>query len=262
MIFALAVPANARITQGPCTGGVTYVDTLQVIDADAPLSPTIEVPLKGRLEYTGALNQPAPASPVRYEGGVFVEFMTGSWAAATWGPATSVEVIAGGLYSYDVPSWAPKGSGAIPVEAFHDHNGTICRAKFNVALIGSPWGPVLIVVLIGAVVFMLAMLGAAFNRPAKGRGRPILGIAAGFFFGLFLGAALFLLGLIDLDSPFIVVLPFLLAFLGLVLALWGPFGSAPPPPTATTSMDVGHGTTGSDGSPAGDSAGGDATTEG
>ncbi len=242
MVFAVTVPANALITQGPCTGSVTYFDTNQVIDASAPLSPTIEVPLSGRLEYSGALNMPAPTSEVPYEGGVFVEFLTGSWAAATWGRALSAEVVAGGLYSYDVPSWAPKGTGAIPVVAFHDHNGTICRAKFNVALIGSPWGPVSVVVLIGMVLFMLAMLGAAFNRPAKGRGRPILGVVAGFLFGAFLGAALFLFGLIDLDSPFLVVLPFLLAFLGLVLALWGPFGGNAPVPTATTSMDVGHAT--------------------
>lgn len=255
MIFAVMVPAKALITQGPCTGSVRYLDTNQVIDATAPLSPTIEIPLAGRLEYAGALNQPPPGTEVPYEGGVFVLFLTGSWAAATWGPAASDEVVAGGLYTYDVPSWAPRGTGAIPVEAFHDHNGTICRARFNVALVGSPWGPVSIVVLIGTVLFMLVMLGAAFNRPAKGRGRPILGVVAGFLFGAFLGAALFLFGLIDLDSPFLTVLPFLLAFVGLALALWGPFGSTPPAaPTATTSMDVGHGEA-DGGSSSGDDAG-------
>jgi uncharacterized membrane protein YgcG len=259
MVFALAVPANALITQGPCTGNVKYIDTNQVIDATAPLSPTIEVPLAGRLEYSGALNLPAPDTEVAYEGGVFVEFMSGSWAAATWGPALTMEVVAGGLYTYDVPSWAPKGTGAIPVVAFHDHNGTICRAKFNVALIGSPWGPVSIVVLIGAVLFMLAMLGAAFNRPDKGRGRPVLGVVAGFLFGAFLGAALFLFGLIDLDSPFLAILPFLLAFLGLVLALWGPFGSNPTAPTPTTSMDVGTAAAGSGPTAVSDTGGGDSS---
>lgn len=241
LMFALMAPANALITQGRCTGSVTYVDTNQTIDANAPLSPTIEVPLAGRLDYRGELNLPAPATEVRYDGGVFVEFLTGSWAAATWGPALTMEVVAGGLYTYEVPSWAPKGTGAIPVVAFHDHNGTICRAEFNVALIGSSWGPVSILALVGTGVFAAAMIGAGFNRPDKGRGRPILGVVAGFFFGLFLGASLFLFGLIDLDSPFLVVLPFLLAFVGLVFALWAPFGAKPPAaPTATTSMDVGH----------------------
>ena len=56
-----------------------------------------------------------------------------------------------------------------------------------------------------------------------------------------LPASLFLFGLLDLDSPVLVILPFLLAFAGLFLALWGPFGAkAPSGPTATTSMDVGH----------------------
>jgi hypothetical protein len=263
MIFAVAVPANALITQGPCTGAVRYLDTNQVIDADDPLSPTIEVPGTGRLEYAGALNLPPPDQEVPYDGGVWVLFATGSWAAATWGPAATQDVEAGGLYTYEVPSWVPKGTGAIPVEVFHDHNGTICRARLNVALIGSPWGPVSIVVLIGAVLFMLAMLGAGFNRPAKGRGRPILGVVSGFLFGAFLGAALFLFGLINLESPFLVVLPFLLAFVGLILALWGPFGSSPPaPPTATTSMDVGHGDASSESASGSDGGSGEATTGG
>jgi len=243
MIFGAAVPANAFITQGPCDGSVTYLDTNQTIEADAPLSPTIEVPLSGQLDYRGAIAPTVADGEVPYEGGVYVEFWTGSWAAATWGRALTDEFVAGGLYSYDVPSWAPKGSGAIPVVAIHDHNGTICRAEFNVALVGSPWGPVSIVVLIGAVLFMLAMLGAAFNRPDKGRGRPILGLVTGFLFGLLFGAALFLFALIDLESPFLVVLPLLMAFLGLVLALWGPFGTGSTTPTATTSMDVGSGDT-------------------
>jgi len=56
------------------------------------------------------------------------------------------------------------------------------------------------------------------------RGRPTLGVISGFMFGLFLGPALFLWGVIPLHSNLMVILPFLGIALGLVMAWWAPFG--------------------------------------
>lgn len=67
------------------------------------------------------------------------------------------------------------------------------------------------------------------------KGHPILGIISGFLFGLFLGIALFLYGVLPLNSSWLWILPLLGILLGLVMAAWAPFGKVPEPaPTATT----------------------------
>lgn len=69
------------------------------------------------------------------------------------------------------------------------------------------------------------------------KGHPILGIISGFLFGLFLGIALFLYGVLPLNSSWLWILPLLGILLGLVMAAWAPFGKGPEPapaPTATT----------------------------
>lgn len=57
------------------------------------------------------------------------------------------------------------------------------------------------------------------------KGRPILGVMSGFFFGLFGGMALFLYGVIPLHSSLLWILPLLGILLGLILAAWAPFGA-------------------------------------
>jgi hypothetical protein len=56
------------------------------------------------------------------------------------------------------------------------------------------------------------------------RGRPALGVIAGFLFGLFLGIDLLAVGVVPLDSALLTVLPFLGLVVGLALALWAPLG--------------------------------------
>jgi len=66
------------------------------------------------------------------------------------------------------------------------------------------------------------------------KGRPFLGLISGFFFGLFGAAALFLFGVIPLDSPLIWILPIVGIVLGLFMATLAPFGSGASPQAATT----------------------------
>jgi len=61
------------------------------------------------------------------------------------------------------------------------------------------------------------------------KGRPILGIVAGFLFGLFGGVTLVLYGAIPLNSDLIWILPLLGLLVGLILAAWAPFGKGPQP---------------------------------
>ena len=77
------------------------------------------------------------------------------------------------------------------------------------------------------------------------KGRPILGVISGFFFGLFLGATLWLWGVLPLNSDFLLILPILGIVLGLVMAWWAPFGKskepevASPPPTEPSQPEPG-----------------------
>lgn len=67
----------------------------------------------------------------------------------------------------------------------------------------------------------------------KQRGRPVLGAFSGFFFGLFVGLDLLLLGVIPLDSVVLTAAPVVGLVLGIALARWAPIGrSRPSAPTA------------------------------
>jgi hypothetical protein len=68
------------------------------------------------------------------------------------------------------------------------------------------------------------------------KGHPILGIISGFLFGLFLGIALFLYGVIPLSSMWLWILPLLGILLGLIMAAWAPFGRGPEPAPAATTL--------------------------
>ncbi len=56
----------------------------------------------------------------------------------------------------------------------------------------------------------------------RAKGRPVLGAFSGFFLGLFLAFDLFLLKVIASDSGLFVVLPIVLALVGIALGLAAP----------------------------------------
>jgi len=75
------------------------------------------------------------------------------------------------------------------------------------------------------------------------KGRPFLGMISGFFFGLFGGIALFLFGVIPLDSNLLWILPIGGVVLGLLMATWAPFGTGrtdPEPPGTIEDPAIGH----------------------
>ncbi len=57
------------------------------------------------------------------------------------------------------------------------------------------------------------------------RGRPVLGVFAGFFFGLFLALTLVLAGVLPLNSVLVSALPFAGVVYGLLMAKAAPFGT-------------------------------------
>jgi len=59
------------------------------------------------------------------------------------------------------------------------------------------------------------------------RGRPVLGVICGFFFGLFVAVLLQQLSIRPLDSVGLIGFPVVGVVLGLVLAAAAPFGRSP-----------------------------------
>ena len=70
------------------------------------------------------------------------------------------------------------------------------------------------------------------------KGRPILGVISGFFFGLLLYVTLWLWGVIPLHSDLGLILPIAGIVLGLVMAWWAPFGGGSDEPPPVTSPPV------------------------
>ena len=56
----------------------------------------------------------------------------------------------------------------------------------------------------------------------RSRGRPVLGAIAGFLFGVFVAADLFLFGVVALDSILLTVLPIVGLVGGILLGRWAP----------------------------------------
>lgn len=71
----------------------------------------------------------------------------------------------------------------------------------------------------------------------RSRGRPVLGAIAGFLFGLFLAADLWLFGIVASDSVLLTLLPFLGLALGLAVGLTGPLRRSAAAPPAAPSAD-------------------------
>jgi hypothetical protein len=58
----------------------------------------------------------------------------------------------------------------------------------------------------------------------KYRGRPVLAAICGFLLGVFLSLDLVLFGIVQLDNVIVTLLPIIGLVVGIVLALWAPFG--------------------------------------
>ena len=73
----------------------------------------------------------------------------------------------------------------------------------------------------------------------KQRGRPIMAAIFGFIAGFFASISLLAFGIIPLESPVAVALPFVLMVAAFVLAMWAPIGAkqqAPDPAPAHPTM--------------------------
>jgi hypothetical protein len=223
-----AMTAGAEIVEGPCDGSVTFSDSGLTVAASAPADTAIEIPSSDTVSYEGSIDIAVPADPVDVSGEVTISLPFGHWRVANWSGQTA-EVAKTGTYTYTAPSWVPRGSGPVPIEIVHTHGDVVCRATFQGAISGSPWNVVSGLLLLGTVVFGIAML-AAGAKTTKGGGRPVLGLVSGFLFGLLGAASLFAFGATALNSPMFWILPLVGIVVGVGMSAWAPFGSGPQQP--------------------------------
>ena len=75
----------------------------------------------------------------------------------------SLMTFAEGEYSYEVPSWVPKGTGGLEVTATHTQRGQTCIVAVTMSVEGDP-GPAAIIGAAGSAMFAAGVIGAGFKR--------------------------------------------------------------------------------------------------
>jgi hypothetical protein len=170
MVATLATPASAEVIQSGCTGSAEFSNGTKVNES-TPLSEVFEVPAKDdNVIYAGAIDLEPADEPEPFGGDVSVRLpLGGSWVAASWPvpPGETESVSDTGTYSYEVPSFLPRGTGGMEVTAFHQQRGVTCEVAVTLALAGSP-GPAALIGTAGTLVFGLGV-GAAGSRKGVSR---------------------------------------------------------------------------------------------
>lgn len=228
LALLLAPGAYAEITDGPCSGSVTFADTGLTVAASDPAGTAVEIPETATVTYEAAIDIAEPAEPVDVSGEIVLGLPFGSWSVADWSGRTA-DLATSGTYTYAAPAWVPRGSGPVPIEIVHTHGDVVCRAQLQGAVAGSPWSVTSVLLLLSTAVFGVTMFAAGL-KTGRGTGRPVLGLVTGFLFGLLGAASLFAYGAVPLDTPLFWILPLAGIVVGVVLGSWAPFGGEPTSP--------------------------------
>jgi hypothetical protein len=134
----IAGTAYGEVIEGACTGSITFSDGTKVTESQ-PLNEVVDVPPADTVTYEGMTGTPKPTSPVGFAGSVDVKLPVMTWVVVSWSGETE-ENSDDGTYTYDVPSFVPRGTGGFEVTAFHNQQGENCVVAVTMRLDGDP-GP-------------------------------------------------------------------------------------------------------------------------
>jgi len=219
-----ATPASAEVVEGDCDGVVTIDDEV-VIDAAQPADVPVEVPRRGSFEFEGTIEREPDEDPITQRGELRLLLPIGSHTLETWSGTTSTpEVVGRG--TYEVPTFAPGGSGPLPLELVITADRQRCVILVGVTVPGTTWDATTFTLLLVTVLLLAALLFSG-RRDAKGKGRPLVGLLSGLLAGILAAATLFVGALIALNSVLWWVLPVVLAALGVLIGVAAPFGRDP-----------------------------------
>lgn len=166
LVAVHAAPAGAEVITGPCVGLADFSNGTTVTES-TPLSVTNKVPIEDEVIYAGDTKLSPPDEEESFSGYVSVRLpLGGSWVVAEWPDppdAKTKEVAATGTYSYEVPSWVPRGTGGLEVTAHHEQRSQVCEVAVIMTIDGSP-GPAAYLGAAGTALFGAGVVGAGFKR--------------------------------------------------------------------------------------------------
>jgi hypothetical protein len=156
----LAAPANAEVYEGSCTGSATFTDGTKVTESHS-IDDVVLVPEKDTVQWEGNTHLDPPSDEVPFFGNVSVALPRFNWVVADWDGDT-VEVKDKGSYTYEVPSFVPRGV-QFEVTGEHTQQGQTCVVAVTMKVDGER-GPEAIIAATGTAVFALATLGAGMKK--------------------------------------------------------------------------------------------------
>lgn len=160
-VLAFASPAGA-VMNGPCSGTATFSNGT-VVDGAQPLSVISVIPEKDAVAYTGQIDIAPPDDEIPFSGSMQAKVAgIANIPLATWSGETD-DVSVSGVYTYEAPSWVPRGTGEINVVGDHDHNGILCSVSVNMTLEGSP-GAVAVIAATGTALFFAGVMAAGVKK--------------------------------------------------------------------------------------------------
>jgi hypothetical protein len=165
LMIGMASPAYAEVLAGPCVGFAEFSNGVRVTEA-TPVSVVNEVPEQDTVIYGGDTKLSPPDEEEAFEGNVTIKLPLGQqWTVVNWPvpPGETKEIADAGTYTYEVPSWVPRGAGALEMTAYHMQRGQICRVAVTMKLSGSP-GAAAILGTAGTAVFGAGVIGSGFKK--------------------------------------------------------------------------------------------------
>ncbi|MDJ0791240.1 MAG: hypothetical protein QNJ71_05035 [Acidimicrobiia bacterium] len=138
LLAAFALPANAEVLQGDCTGGAVFSNGASVTERQ-PLNQVVAVPAADTVRYVGDTNlEPlGPDEKESFSGGVSVALPWGSVTVVSWSGETD-KTADRGSYTYDVSGLVPEGTGGVEVTATHTQRGQTCIVAVTMSVDGDP----------------------------------------------------------------------------------------------------------------------------
>lgn len=165
LVIGMAAPATAEVLEGPCVGFAEFSNGVLITES-TPISTINEVPEQDTVIYAGDTTLPPPDEEEPFEGNVTVKLPFGQdWVVVSWPdpPGETEEVADAGTYTYEVPSWVPRGTGALEMTAYHQQRGQVCKVAVSMKLAGSP-GSAAFLGAAGTAVFGAGVIGSGFKK--------------------------------------------------------------------------------------------------
>lgn len=140
IVGILSIPASAEITEGSCTGQATFPSkpTDKQLTAERPKDDVFDVPEADSVQYSGNLGPGAEPSdePLSFEGGLTLALPRYNLAVAGWKGNTE-DVMYGGVYTYEIPDFVPRGTGGLELTGWHNQDGyPDCEGVVTISLQG------------------------------------------------------------------------------------------------------------------------------